>query len=328
MSLSDWCVEVLPPGSDYEEWLRMRRRGIGGSDCSGVMGMSAYASPYTVWEDKTGRAVELDVTEAILWGNLLEPVIREQTATRLGLTVTQCGTLRSLPRPWQQFNPDGLFDDGGLLECKNTSAWMAGDWDGQVPDHAELQTQHGMSVTGATHAWVAGLVGGNRLVIQRVDRDQSLIDLINETERVFWFDHVLADVEPPADPSEATTQALMRRFGVDGDPVEVDPIVAAELQEAWADAVDTEKRGKAGKKQVENAFRLLMGGSSVATVDGAIVARIKRGVFAHKRFAVAMPTVADMYQKKVEVVDLDAIKAELPSVYRKFQAQVFEAIRL
>lgn len=328
MSLSDWCVEVLPPGSDYEEWLRMRRRGIGGSDCSGVMGMSAYASPYTVWEDKTGRAVELDVTEAILWGNLLEPVIREQTATRLGLTVTQCGTLRSLPRPWQQFNPDGLFDDGGLLECKNTSAWMSGDWDGQVPDHAELQTQHGMSVTGATHAWVAGLVGGNRLVIHHVDRDDSLIELINETEETFWCDHVLTDVPPPMDPSEATTKALQRRYGVHDEAVEIDPIVAAQLQADWFAGGDMEKAGKAAKKKAENAFRMLMAGANQATVDGELVARVKRGVFATRRFATEKAAIANLYQKKVEVLDVDAIKAELPTMYRKYQAQVFEAIRL
>ena len=328
MSLTDWCVEVLPAGADRDEWLRVRRGGVGGSDCSAVMGMNKWSSPYTVWEDKTGRGVELRETEAILWGNLLEPVIREQTAHRLGLTVTMSGTLQSLARPWQQFNPDGLFDDGGLLECKNTSAWMAGDWDGQVPDHAELQTQHGMSVTGATHAWVAGLVGGNRLVIERVDRDDTLIDIINETERVFWHDHVLTDVEPPMDPSEATTRALQRRFGIDDRAVEVDPIVAAELQQNWADAGDAVKAATAAKKKAENGFRLLMAGGNRATVDGETVARIKRGVFATKRFRDEKEAIANLYMKKVEVVDLDAIKAELPSVYRKFQAEVFEAIRL
>ena len=50
MSTADHCEEVLPYGAPREDWLRVRRLGLGGSDCSAVMGMAngKYASPYTV----------------------------------------------------------------------------------------------------------------------------------------------------------------------------------------------------------------------------------------------------------------------------------------
>src|SRR5579859_840052 len=186
MSLADHCVEVLPRDADRGEWLQMRRQGIGGSDCSAVMGMSKYASPYTVWEDKTGRAPAVEENEQMRWGTLLEEPIRQEAMRRLGLDYTLPGMLRSLEFPWLQANLDGLASDGGIYEGKNTGQYLAADWDGQVPDHAELQCQHDMATCGATHAWVAGLIGGNRLAIARVDRDDALIALIVAHERKLW----------------------------------------------------------------------------------------------------------------------------------------------
>lgn len=332
MTITDYCEEVLPHDVvDRNEWLRVRRAGLGGSDCSAVMGMNRLASPYTVWEDKTGRAPERPETEAMRWGVLLEPAIRAEAAARLNLTFTLPGTLRSRLRPWQQYNPDGLASDGGLIECKNTSAWMSTDWNGQVPDHAELQVQHGMSVTGATHAWVAGLIGGNRLEVMRVDRDDELIEIINTEEDWFWRQCVLTDTPPPMDPSEATRDALQRRFPLEDRPVELDSDSqhrALELAAIWANAQSLEKRYGAEKKQAENDFRLLMAGANRATVAGETVARITGGTWAAKRFEEAHPDVADQYRTKVEVLDSTAVRADRPELWKQFQAQVFKAFPL
>lgn len=37
-----------------EEWLVRRRKTIGGSDAAGIVGLSKWASPFSVWADKTG----------------------------------------------------------------------------------------------------------------------------------------------------------------------------------------------------------------------------------------------------------------------------------
>ncbi|WP_282775820.1 lambda-exonuclease family protein [Nocardia sp. CC201C] len=333
MTYTDFCTEVLPRETSREEWLRVRRQGIGGSDCSGVMGMSPkYASPYTVWEDKTGRAPEDEESEAALWGNLLEPVIRAEAMRRLGLDFTLPGTLRSLERPWQQANLDGLASDGGIIECKNTSSWMAADWDGQVPDHAELQTMHNMAVTGAPHAWVAGLVGGNRLRLARVERDEELIALIIAEEHQLWHEHVLTDTPPPADPSEATRAALLRRYPIEDRPIALDDpetaVQAVELAAAWARGREIETAGQSMKRQAENGMRLLMGGATRATVAGKVVARISGGTWASKKFEDAEPALAAEYRTKVDVIDSKALRASRPEVWRRYQAQVFKAFPL
>ncbi|MGV9742820.1 YqaJ viral recombinase family nuclease [Nocardia farcinica] len=333
MALTDYCEEILPRDADRAEWLRVRRLGLGGSDCSAVMGMSKYETPYTVWEDKTGRAPEVDESEAMLWGNLLEPVIRAEAMRRLGLTFTLPGTLRSLTRPWQRANLDGLASDGGIIECKNTGAWMAPHWDGQVPDHAELQCQHNMAVTGATHAWVAGLVGGDRLVIARVDRDDELIELIVREESRLWHECVLTDTPPPMDASEVTRAALIRRFGVADRVVSLDDrpedlVRAIELAEEWAAGHDQERAGKAAKRRAEAEARLLMGGANRLTFGGETIAQITGGSWASKQFEEAEPEKAARYKKKVEVVDSAALRAEDPDTWRKYQVQVFKAFPL
>ena len=38
-----------------EEWLERRRNTIGGSDAAGIVGLSSWASPFSVWAEKTGR---------------------------------------------------------------------------------------------------------------------------------------------------------------------------------------------------------------------------------------------------------------------------------
>ena len=37
----------------YEEWLELRKKGIGGSDASIVCGINKYKSPVELWLDKT-----------------------------------------------------------------------------------------------------------------------------------------------------------------------------------------------------------------------------------------------------------------------------------
>lgn len=333
MTLTDHCEEVLPYGAAREEWLRVRRLGLGGSDCSAVMGMAneKYASPYTVWEDKTGRGVEVDETESMRWGNLLEPVIRAEAMQRLGLTFTLPGTLRSLTRPWQQTNLDGLASDGGIIECKNTGQWMSADWNEQIPDHAELQVQHNMAASGASHAWVLGLVGGCRLHIAHVERDDAFIELINDEEYRLWHDHVLTDVPPPMDPSDATRAALVRRFGLADRAVEFtgDQAVAAlAAMETIEAGREREREGAAVKKQAENELRLLLAGANRAVVAGETIAKIVGGTWASKKFEAAEPEIAALYRHKVDVVDSKALRAAEPEVWARYQAQVLKTYPL
>lgn len=310
---------------DRKEWLELRRTGIGSSDCSAILGLGKYGSPFSVWAEKTGKVREDDEpTEAMQWGNLLEPVIREEFARRTGLVVTECRTLRSLERPWQLYNPDGLIlRENVLFEAKNASQWLALEWvDGQVPDHAELQVQHGCSVTGADGAYVCGLIGGNRLRWEFVPRDDELIALIREAEQRLWDEHIVPDVAPAIDGSSATEKAIgavwARQHGV--ERVTDRPLAVADAVLDYRVAQADEKTALARKAKAKNELLALMQGADVLTNEaGDPLVRLQRGQFREKDFMAEEPTAPE-WLHKVEVVDRDRMKSENPDLFRRYQA--------
>lgn len=320
-----WTANAELAG-DYrnrEEWLELRRTGIGSSDCSAVLGLGKYGSPWSVWLEKTGRARPVDENEAMLWGTLLEPVIRTELSRRLGVEITTTPTLRSLVRPWQLLNADGLIEsENALVEIKNASAWLAQDWDDQIPDHAELQTQHGMAVTGADGAYVAGLIGGNRLRWEYIPRDDHLIDTINRAEQHLWDTYIVPDVEPPIDGSDATAAAIAQRWPRRHEVTEVAEDIPDVLDAvaSYQAALANEKAAKADKSLAVNRLAAHMRGAEVITDEnGRKLAALKRGQFGEKLF---MATEDDAHEwlHKIEVVDRDRLKIEAPELYRRYQA--------
>ena len=67
------------------EWLEERRAGIGGSDVPGILWISPYASPYTVWADKLGLLPAQEYTEAMRQGTDLESYVAARFCEETGL---------------------------------------------------------------------------------------------------------------------------------------------------------------------------------------------------------------------------------------------------
>lgn len=325
----DLCV-LLPTPESHIDWLLQRREGIGSSDCAAVIGLDRYETALGLWLDKTGQIPllsDLD-SEQAEWGRLLEPVIRDRAAERLGLEVRLCGGLAHRGRPWQRASLDGVLMVEGEpipIEVKSTSQYLAGDWaDDQVPDRAELQVQHQLAVTGAPYGYVAGLIGGNRLVVRRVDRDPELIAHIIREEARLW-QHVL-DGTPPAVTARESLSVLLGAAGqadtdalVLDDPDEVDQVRAWLAQ--YAQAGLDEKRALDRKAEARNNLIWKAAGhTQIVDSAGELLCRLQRGVFAAKRFEADEPDTASLYMKKVEVVDSKALRAELPDTFRKYQS--------
>ena len=83
--------KMTPTGNlTREEWLQLRRNGIGGSDASVIMGKNPYRSILQLWEEKTGKLPVTDNgNEFTYWGNVMEPIIRKEFMNRTGLKVRQ-----------------------------------------------------------------------------------------------------------------------------------------------------------------------------------------------------------------------------------------------
>lgn len=199
---------VVLPRADYtrsrQRWLEERRRGIGGSDAAAVMGLSPWASPLSLWVDKTREVDDDGQSEEMEWGTALEHVIARRGAARHGLRIGPCpGILAHPDRMWQRVTVDRYALDAdrrpyGLVEVKNVSGWKDADWadTGPPPTHVVLQVQHGLDVTGFDVGYLLALIGGNRLRYWEIPRDTELIEGLREQEAAFW--RLVTDRVPPA----------------------------------------------------------------------------------------------------------------------------------
>lgn len=195
----------------HEQWLKERRLGIGGSDAAAVLGLSKWKTPYDVYADKLGLADPIPDNEAMLWGRLQEPLIRQQYADRTGRAVTVPNAPLVHPvHAFMRANLDGATDDKRVFEAK--TARTAQDWGepgtDEVPQPYLLQVQHYMAVAGFVVADVAVLIGGSDFRIYEVPADPELQEMMIEAEAAFW------DRVQRRDPPEPVTLAdAQARFG-------------------------------------------------------------------------------------------------------------------
>lgn len=197
-----------------EEWLEVRKLGLGGSDMAAVLGLSPWRSPIDVWLDKTSDTVEEKESEPMYWGNVLEEVVAQEFAKRSGFKVRNNNfTLQSEEYPYLLANIDreivGL--DAGL-ECKTANAFKANEWDGDnVPDAYYIQCQHYMAVTGKSSWWIACLVGGNTFHYKEIKRNEEVIAAIVDTGAAFW-ELVESKTMPAPDDTKQCESALKKLY--------------------------------------------------------------------------------------------------------------------
>jgi putative phage-type endonuclease len=200
-----------------EDWLTVRRQGIGSSDAAAAVGLSPYVSPLQLWMTKTGRDALFpsidpnDETTPLYWGTLLEPIVAAHYTKRTGNRVRRVNAVLQHPEhPWMLANIDREVigcPEVQILECKTAGIHGAKLWKDGVPEYVQLQVQHQLAVTGKQAADVAVLIGGQELQIHRLRRDDALIANLIVLEQRFW-DMVLNEIAPPADGSDSADQAL------------------------------------------------------------------------------------------------------------------------
>lgn len=259
-------------------WLRMRRRGIGGSDASAVWGMNPYRSAWATWVDKLGHVDDGD-SEAAMWGRVLEAPVAGVAAERNGLEIMEWGALmfEHAEIPYMLANPDRLsIEPDGTpvgMEIKTTSLWLSDQWDGdELPGPALLQAVHCMAVLGCSAWWVFGLIGGQRLAGQRVERDLALERIHLDACAGFW-QHVVDGTPPPADGSKATTDAMSVWYSpADPDLVVTLDSAQLELVRCLNDAKTTVKAAEKARDELANQVRDLLGHAETAITSDGIVA--------------------------------------------------------
>lgn len=212
-----------------EDWLAVRRTGIGGSDAAAAVGLNPYMSPLELWLDKTGRAEGLarpdpaDTTSPTYWGTLLEPIVAAAYTQQTGNRVRKVNAVLRHPSiSFMLANIDReIVGVPGVqvLECKTAGEFGARLWREGVPEYVQLQVQHQLAVTGKAAADVAVLLCGQALEVHRIVRDDDLIARLIELEARFWR-FVESDTPPPADGSDSADRALRHLYPGHGGTVD------------------------------------------------------------------------------------------------------------
>jgi putative phage-type endonuclease len=182
---------------------------IGGSEAAAAAGIDPHRSRVGLWLEKTGRS-EHEETEAQRWGKLLEPVIFEELRERGYLVQPAPGEHR---KDWLIGHPDGyVIEDGaisGVLEVKTVGQWAKREWNGQPPLAYVAQLQHYLHLTGLDRALLAVLVGGQRLELTEIERNDRWIATLIELEKEFLDRYLKPDLPPPVRHDDADNLARM-----------------------------------------------------------------------------------------------------------------------
>lgn len=206
-----------------DDWLDVRRQGLGSSDAAAAVGLSPYRSPLELWAEKTGMARlpqpdPQDDTQPVYWGTLLEPIVAAHYTRRTGRRIRKVNAVLQHPEhPWMLANLDREVigvPEVQILECKTAGVQGARLWQDGVPEHVQLQVLHQLAVTGKRAADVIVLIGGQELRIHRIERDEQAIAHLIALEAAFWR-CVEERRPPPADGSASAERALQALYPQD-----------------------------------------------------------------------------------------------------------------
>lgn len=264
-----------------EQWLAVRKTGIGSSDAAAIAGLNPYRSALATYYEKRGEVPDQEQNEAMEWGVRLEPIIATAFAERTGYRVRRRNAILRHPAyTWAMANLDRVVVDDsklpGVLEIKNMSEWTSDVWQGEgLPEMYAIQVHHQLLVTGYSYGYLTALVGGNRLVWRRIERDEEIIQSLIEIERDFWEGHVLPGVPPAPDSSESTTEALKAVFGIrePGKRIALPPSVQ-KAREEYIAAREAEAAAKDRKAFAGNQIRAALEDAEAATVGDQVVVKV------------------------------------------------------
>ena len=258
--------------SDFHEW---RSRGIGASDIAGILNLSPWSSPYSVWASKvlatTGGGTSGSM-EAMRWGKLLEDAVIDEAARRLNVYAYGQQTRCTHPDyEWARATVDAFCKDDdteGVIEAKTTSDYR---WY-EVPVYYEAQVLWQLAVTGRSFGWLAALHAGRKLSLWRIDEQPALQRAMLDTGREFWESFIVPGVPPPVDGLSGTGDAL------DAVYAETVPGATVAFDDEYAETVAALRRVRGDirtleedRDLLENRIKAALGTAESGTVDGRVV---------------------------------------------------------
>ncbi len=284
----------------HEEWLNLRKTGIGGSDAGAICGLNPYSNAISVYRDKTSDEVNDIDNEAMRQGRDLEEYVAQRFMEETGLKVRRSNMMyRSTENPFMIADVDRLVvgEDAGL-ECKTASAYNADKWkDETIPDHYLIQCYHYMAVTGKRTWYIAVVILGRDFKYRKITWDDAIISNLIAIEKVFWENNVCKKQMPDPDGSKVCDEILEQYFHTARNESAVELYGFDDKLRRREEVLELKEKLETEQRQIEQEIKLFMQDSEVAFSDG---------------FKVSWSNV------DTARIDTKRMKEEEPDIYRKF----------
>ena len=301
-----------------EDWLKERKKGIGGSDVACVLGLNKYKSAFALYNEKKSEEIEDFDNEAMRIGRDLEEYVASRFTELSGIKVRhENAILINENFPFIRANVDRLcVGVKAGLECKTASTWNAKNFGkGEFPVNYYAQCVAYMAVTGLPDWYLAVLVMGKEFKVYKLTRDKDCdcpewcecavyvgddeIESLVSACREFWCEHIEKNVPPAvfnSNDDEAISSACNPDSGQEIDMTGYLDKLAELTDIKWQiDELTTQK------KQLEGEIKMFMGDCGKGYADGYKVSFTKqsRTTYDVKRFIEDNPDIDLEPYKKV-----------------------------
>ena len=262
-----------------EEWLRLRKNGLGGSDAGAVCGLNPYVSPVEVYVSKTcdDAVEEIPDNEAMREGRDFEDYVAKRFMEASGLKVRRANMMyANKERPFMIANVDRLISgrtDGIIgLECKTASPYSAEKWqDGKIPAHYIMQCYHYMAVLDAKSWYIAVMIYGKEFKYIELKRDEEILQNLIRIEEHFWNHNVMKRIMPEPDGSDAADSFINKHFAETKEGLSVPLIGFSEKLQRRAEISDLINQLDTEKKKIEQEIKTYMSDAEYAENEDFLV---------------------------------------------------------
>ncbi len=205
---------------ERHEWLKWRHQGIGGSDAPIIMGVSNYATPLELFEEKIlPEPGQEGGNYATQKGDRYEPQIRNIASLTQGIDF-QVALCQVKEHPWRKASLDGRSECKTIIceikvnDMESHSLAVAG----KVPEKHIPQVFHNIDVANAEKClyisyndpnwslkakglptpewWKDGTAYSQYIAYVWVTRDEEYMAKLFKEEENFWVNHVLKKKPP------------------------------------------------------------------------------------------------------------------------------------
>ena len=243
-----------------------RTKLIGASEAAAILGLSPWATPFSVWASKMDPQPSVD-TAVMERGRYLEAGLLEWTSAKVGAVGYERGPKLSEPgiqgpESWMAPRPDGALHmaDGSIELAEIKTSRDAHEWGASgtdlLPQHYAVQVLFQMAACPGIQRTRVGayLPIADELRVMVVERDEALIRWLIDKIGEWFHQHIVLGKRPAVDDTEACRAYLRRQF-----PVQTEPMRQATADEAQlvSDLVQAKAAHKSAEAEVDRLGNLL-----------------------------------------------------------------------